>query len=554
MKDFIPEFFIGLKNYNFKMFLNDMAAGIIVAIVALPLSIALGIASGVTPEVGLITAVIGCFIVAILGGTKFQIAGPTGAFIVIVYSIIEQHGMLGLTIATMMAGIMLAIIGFLKGGEIIKFIPYPVVAGFTSGIAVTIFSSQIKDILGLGVEKIPAQFMEQILCYIQNIQTLNFYAILITIVSIFIIILWPKIPKFGKLIPSMLVSVIVLTLLVQFFTIPTETIGSRFGSLDLKITFVNFNGISFELIKSLLPASITIAVLAGIESLLSAVVADGMTNDRHNSNTELVGQGFANIASAAIGGIPVTGAIARTATNIKNGAKSPVSAMISSIALFIMVMVLLNFVNLIPMASLGAILLVISYNMGEWEYFKQIKKAPKSDYFVFIVTFLLTVFFDLIIGISAGMIFALIIFMKRMSDLTNFEMITKDLKHADGNILEIPNGVLVYNINGPFFFGAAEKFSNMLLDIVKPKSKIIVVNLENVPLIDATGYRGLKIFYNNCKKNELKIYFCGIRSRVYKILKNYGFIDEIQKENIFKDLKENIDYLNSFEPKESISE
>ncbi|EPH09327.1 sulfate permease [Campylobacter ureolyticus ACS-301-V-Sch3b] len=500
MKDFIPEFFIGLKNYNFKMFLNDMAAGIIVAIVALPLSIALGIASGVTPEVGLITAVIGCFIVAILGGTKFQIAGPTGAFIVIVYSIIEQHGMLGLTIATMMAGVMLVVIGFLKGGEIIKFIPYPVVAGFTSGIAVTIFSSQIKDILGLGVEKIPAQFMEQILCYIQNIQTLNFYAILITIVSIFIIILWPKIPKFGKLIPSMLVSVIVLTLLVQFFTIPTETIGSRFGSLDLKITFVNFNGISFELIKSLLPASITIAVLAGIESLLSAVVADGMTNDRHNSNTELVGQGFANIASAAIGGIPVTGAIARTATNIKNGAKSPVSAMISSIALFIMVMVLLNFVNLIPMASLGAILLVISYNMGEWEYFKQIKKAPRSDYFVFIATFLLTVFFDLIIGISVGMIFALIIFMKRMSDLTNFEMITKDLKHADGNILEIPNGVLVYNINGPFFFGAAEKFSNMLLDIVKPKTKIIVVNLENVPLIDATGYRGLKIFYNNCKK------------------------------------------------------
>lgn len=554
MKYFIPEFFIGLKNYNFKMFLNDMAAGIIVAIVALPLSIALGIASGVTPEVGLITAVVGCFIVAILGGTKFQIAGPTGAFIVIVYSIIEQHGMLGLTIATMMAGVMLVVIGFLKGGEIIKFIPYPVVAGFTSGIAVTIFSSQIKDILGLDVEKIPAQFIEQISCYIQNIQTLNFYAILIAIVSIFIIILWPKIPKFGKLIPSMLVSVVVLTLLVQFFTIPTETIGSRFGSLDLKITFVNFNGISFELIKSLLPASITIAVLAGIESLLSAVVADGMTNDRHNSNTELVGQGFANIASATIGGIPVTGAIARTATNVKNGAKSPVSAMISSIALFIMVMVLLNFVNLIPMASLGAILLVISYNMGEWEYFKQIKKAPKSDYFVFIATFLLTVFFDLIIGISAGMIFALIIFMKRMSDLTNFEMITKDLKHADGNILEIPNGVLVYNINGPFFFGAAEKFSNMLLDIVKPKSKIIVVNLENVPLIDATGYRGLKIFYNNCKKNELKIYFCGIRSRVYKILKNYGFIDEIQKENIFKDLKENIDYLNSFEPKESISE
>ena len=500
MKDFIPEFFISLKKYNFKMFLNDMAAGIIVAIVALPLSIALGIASGVTPEAGLITAVIGCFIVAILGGSKFQIAGPTGAFIVIVYSIIEQHGILGLTIATIMAGIMLVIIGFLKGGEIIKFIPYPVVAGFTSGIAVTFFSSQIKDILGLGVEKIPAQFIEQISCYIQNIQTLNLYAILITIVSIFIIILWPKIPKIGKLIPSMLVSVVVLTLLVQFFTLPAETIGSRFGSLDLKITFVNINGISFELIKSLIPASITIAVLAGIESLLSAVVADGMTNDRHNSNIELVGQGFANIASAAIGGIPVTGAIARTATNIKNGAKSPVSAIISSIALFSMVMILLNFVNLIPMASLGAILLIISYNMGEWEYFKQIKKAPKSDYFVFIATFLLTVFFDLIIGISVGMIFALIIFMKRMSDLTNFEMITKDLKHADGKILEIPNGVLVYNINGPFFFGAAEKFSNMLLDIVKPKSKIIIINLENVPLIDATGYRGLKIFYNNCKK------------------------------------------------------
>ena len=270
--------------------------------------------------------------------------------------------------------------------------------------------------------------------------------------------------------------------------------------MDLKITFVNMNGISFELIKSLIPASITIAVLAGIESLLSAVVADGMTNDRHNSNTELVGQGFANIASAAISGIPVTGAIARTATNIKNGAKSPVSAIISSIALFSMVMILLNFVNIITMASLGAILLVISYNMGEWEYFKQIKKAPKSDYFVFIATFLLTVFFDLIIGISVGMIFALIIFMKRMSDLTNFEMITKDLKHTDGKILEIPNGVLVYNINGPFFFGAAEKFSNMLLDIVTPKSKIIIVNLENVPLIDATGYRGLKIFYNNCKK------------------------------------------------------
>lgn len=244
-----------------------------------------------------------------------------------------------------MAGIMLVIIGFLKGGEIIKFIPYPVVAGFTSGIAVTIFSSQIKDILGLGVEKIPAQFMEQILCCIQNIQTLNLYAILITIVSIFIIILWPKIPKIGKLIPSMLVSVIVLTLLVQFFTLPAETIGSRFGSLDLKITFVNFNGVSFELIKSLIPASITIAVLAGIESLLSAVVTDGMTNDRHNSNTELVRQGFANIASAAIGGIPVTGAIARTTTNIKNGAKSLVSAIISSIALFSMVMILLNFLQ-----------------------------------------------------------------------------------------------------------------------------------------------------------------------------------------------------------------
>ncbi len=539
-----PKLFTTLKGYTKEQFLADATAGIIVGIVALPLAIAFGIASGVTPEKGIITAIIAGFIISVFGGSKVQIGGPTGAFIIIVYGIVHTYGTTGLTIATIMAGVILVIMGLFRFGSAIKFIPYPVVVGFTSGIALLIFSTQIKDFFGLSIQSVPAEFHEKWITYFQTFSTINYYALGIAVLSLLIMVFWPKVTH---KIPGSLIALIVTTLIVQFFHFPVDTIGSRFGEISSSLPAPKFFEINLGLIKNLIAPATTIAILAAIESLLSAVVADGMIGGKHRSNMELIAQGLANIVTPIFGGIPATGAIARTATNIKNGGRTPVAGIIHAITLLLIMLFFGSWAKLIPMATLASVLIIVSYNMSEWHSFKELLKSPRSDVAVLLTTFFLTVIFDLTIAIEIGMVLAVFLFMKRMAEVTNVGMVTRELEdeeeNPDPNAIDkkqIPKGVEVFEINGPFFFGAASKFLDEMR-VVEDPPKVRIIRMRYVPAIDATGLQTLKTFYRNSHKQGIQVILSGVHTQPLYAMTQAGLFDLFGEANIYGNIDEALD-------------
>ena len=536
--DFKPQLFSTLKNYNKKTFMSDLMAGIIVGIVALPLAIAFGIASGVTPEKGIITAIVAGFIISLLGGSKVQIGGPTGAFIIIIYGIIQQYGFEGLTIATLMAGAFLILFGVLHLGTIIKFIPYPIVVGFTSGIAVTIFTTQIKDLFGLSIDKVPSDFVEKWWCYITNFNTIDWWCAAVGILSVAIIAITPK---FSKKIPGSLVAIIVMTvaalLLKQFAGVTTiETIGDRF-SVSNAIPEAHMPELTWETIKSLVAPALTIAVLGAIESLLSATVADGVIGDHHNSNTELIAQGVANLASPLFGGIPATGAIARTMTNINNGGKTPIAGIIHAVVLMLIFLFFMPLAKYIPMACLAGVLVIVSYGMCGWRSFLALMKNPKSDVSVLLITFFLTIIFDLTVAIEVGLIIACLLFMKRMSETTDVKLIMDEINEESdmikGNLehLTIPKGVEVYEINGPYFFGAGNRCEEIMAAF-GDRPKVRIIRMRKVPFVDSTGIHNLTNLCGMSQKEGIQVVLSGVNPEVHAALEKAGFYDSVGKENI----------------------
>ncbi|NLX80133.1 MAG: STAS domain-containing protein [Proteiniphilum sp.] len=543
LKDFKPALFDSLKNYNREKFMADLMSGIIVGIaVALPLAIAFGISSGVTPEKGIITAIIAGFIISLLGGSKVQIGGPSGAFIVISYTIVEQYGVTGLAIATVIAGVMLVLMGVLKLGSVIKFMPYPIIVGFTSGIAVTIFSSQISDLLGLKMESIPTEFFAKWATYFKNIGTTDLITALIGIGSIAIIFLTPK---FLKKIPGSLIAIVFMTLLVFFLKKYTdigglETIGERFTikSQLPQVTPIKFN---IESIKLLFPSAFTIAMLVAIESLLSATVADGIIGTKHNSNMELVAQGAANIITPFFGGIPATGALARTATNINNGGRTPIAGITSSVVMLLMMLFLGDLTKHIPMACLAGVLVVVSYNMSEWRSFKMLAKQSKGTLAILLTTFTLTVVLDITIAIEVGLILAVFIFINRMSKTTNVSVttdildISKEIESHSGNladeVLQLPKDVEVYEIDGPFFFGVANKFDDIMRRIGS-KTNFRIIRMRKVPFIDSTGLNNLEALCLNSKKEKIQVILSGVNDRVKEKIELSKIPSIIGTENI----------------------
>ena len=537
--DFQPVLFDTLKNYSKEKFFTDLMAGIIVGIVALPLAIAFGIASGVSPEQGLITAIIAGFIVSFLGGSNVQIGGPTGAFIVIVYGIIQQFGIEGLAIATVMAGIMLVLMGVFKLGTIIRFIPYPIVVGFTSGIALTIFTTQIKDLFGLTMDKVPADFISKWIAYFHSFDTTNWIALGVGIGSILLIIVTPR---FSKKIPGSLIAIIVMTvisyLLRHHLNITgLETIGDRF---EINASLPTPNGLAFniETINQLLPAAFTIAILGAIESLLSATVADGVTGHKHNSNTELIAQGAANIVVPFFGGIPATGAIARTMTNINNGGKTPIAGIIHAVVLLLILLFLMPLAQYIPMACLAGVLVIVSYNMSGWRVFRALLKNPKSDVTVLLITFFLTVIFDLTVAIEVGLVIACVLFMKRVMETTEISVITDEIdpnKESDITVHEenlmIPKGIEVYEINGPYFFGIATKFEETMTQL-GDRPKVRIIRMRKVPFIDSTGIHNLTTLCEMSQKEKTTVILSGVNENVHNVLEKAGFYELLGKENI----------------------
>ena len=529
-----------LKTYDKKTFMSDLMAGIIVGIVALPLAIAFGIASGVTPEKGIITAIVAGLVISLFGGSKVQIGGPTGAFIIIIYGIIQKYGFEGLTIATLMAGFFLVLFGLLRLGTIIKYIPYPIVVGFTSGIAVTIFTTQIKDLFGLTLPSNPSDFIEKWGVYLQNFNTIDPWCALIGVASVVVIAVTPR---FSKKIPGSLIAIILMTivaLLLKNFAgvLSIETIGDRF-SISNELPAAQVPDMNWETIKSLVSPAITIAILGAIESLLSATVADGVFGDHHDSNTELVAQGLANIASPLFGGIPATGAIARTMTNINNGGKTPVAGIIHAVVLLLIFLFLMPLAKYIPMACLAGVLVVVSYGMCGWRSFLELMKNPKSDVTVLLITFFLTIIFDLTIAIEVGLIIACLLFMKRMSETTDVKAITEeidlnqDAEFSTGNLdhLIIPQGVEVYEINGPYFFGAGNKFEEIMASF-GDRPKVRIIRMRKVPFVDSTGIHNLTNLCEMSKKEGIQIVLSGVREKVNGQLEHAGFYHLIGEENI----------------------
>lgn len=529
-----------LKTYDKKIFMSDLMAGIIVGIVALPLAIAFGIASGVTPEKGIITAIVAGLVISLFGGSKVQIGGPTGAFIIIIYGIIQKYGFEGLTIATLMAGFFLVLFGLLRLGTIIKYIPYPIVVGFTSGIAVTIFTTQIKDLFGLTLPSNPSDFIEKWGVYLQNFNTIDPWCALIGVASVAVIAVTPR---FSKKIPGSLIAIILMTiiaLLLKNFAgvLSIETIGDRF-SISNELPAAQVPDMNWETIKSLVSPAITIAILGAIESLLSATVADGVIGDHHDSNTELVAQGLANIASPLFGGIPATGAIARTMTNINNGGKTPVAGIIHAVVLLLIFLFLMPLAKYIPMACLAGVLVVVSYGMCGWRSFLELMKNPKSDVTVLLITFFLTIIFDLTIAIEVGLIIACLLFMKRMSETTDVKAITEeidlnqDAEFSTGNLdhLIIPQGVEVYEINGPYFFGAGNKFEEIMASF-GDRPKVRIIRMRKVPFVDSTGIHNLTNLCEMSKKEGIQIVLSGVREKVNGQLEHAGFYHLIGEENI----------------------
>lgn len=531
-----PKLFDTLKHYDRQQFGKDLMAGVIVGIVALPLAIAFAIASGVSPEKGIYTAIIGGFIISAMGGSKVQIGGPTGAFIVIVYGIVQQYGIDGLIVATFMAGIMLIIMGFAKLGAVIKFIPHPLIIGFTSGIALIIFSSEIKDFFGLKMGAVPANFLDKWKSYIVNFHSLNIETAIISCAAVAIILLWPKVTH---KIPGSLIAIFVTTIAVQVMHLPVESIGSRFGTIPSSLPTPVMPHLDFANIKNLIRPAFTIALLGGIESLLSAVVADGMIGGNHRSNMELIAQGIANIFSSVFGGIPATGAIARTATNIKNGGRTPVAGMIHAITLLLILVFFGKWASLIPMGTLAAILVVIAYNMSEWQNFISVTRGPKNDTAVLLITFFLTVIFDLTIAIEVGMVLAAFLFMRKMIQFSSVSILSDhavdeaDEVDKDATInYKIPADVEVFEITGPFFFGAAYKFKDAI-KVIEKKPKVLIIRMRHVPLIDATGIHILQEVFKDMQKQNTKIILAGVTSeQVMAELKKVRMVFAIGKGNI----------------------
>lgn len=544
--DFKPKLFSCLKDYNAQKFSQDAMAGLITGIVALPLAIAFGIASGVSPVEGIMTAIIAGFIISLLGGSKVQIGGPTGAFIVIIYGIIAQYGLGGLMTATILAGIMLILMGVFKLGSVIKFIPYPIIIGFTAGIAVTIFTTQVGDICGFGV-KTPGDFIGKWVVYAQNIGLFNIWAFLIAAITLLIIIFSPKavksIPGLNK-IPGSLYGIIFGTVIywsAKSF-IPEcdiETIGSKFGEIKANFKIVTPD-LSYDTIRNMLPVAFTIAILGAIESLLSAAVADGVIGDRHNSNTELIGQGVANVITPFFGGIPATGAIARTMTNINNGGRTPVAGIIHAIVLLIILLVLMPLAGYIPMACLAGVLVIVSYNMSGWRTFRAMMHNPKSDVSVLLVTFFLTIVFDLTVAIGFGLILGCLLLLRRMASVSNITLQEgeidvnndSDVTISHDEALQIPAGVQVYEIDGPFFFGIANKFEELsanMLDV----PLVRIIRMRKVPFVDATGLHNLEVFVQNSHNQGIHVVLSGVRPNVLDVIRKSNLYGEIGEKNIF---------------------
>jgi SulP family sulfate permease len=533
---FIPKLFTTLRNYSVKQFGADLTAGIVVGIVALPLAIAFAIASGVSPEKGLFTAIIAGFIISALGGSRVQIGGPTGAFIVIVYGIVQKYGVDGLTVATLIAGCMLIVMGLLRLGSVIKFIPYPLIVGFTSGIALLIFSSQIKDFLGLKMDSVPADFIEKWAAYFGHLNYINMYAILLTISTLLITVYFPKITH---RIPGSLVAILLATLAVSIFKLPVETIGSRFGSIPSTLPAPHLPGIDWKSIQYLIRPAFTIAVLGAIESLLSAVVADGMIGGNHKSNMELVAQGVANIVAPIFGGIPATGAIARTATNVKNGGRTPIAGIIHALTLFIIMLFFGRWVKLIPISCLAGILIVVSYNMSEWRSFVSIIKSSRNDSIVLLTTFLLTVLVDLTTAIEIGMVLAAFLFMRRMIQISNVDVVTSTLADETDDDDEkaihkydVPKEVEVFEVKGPFFFGAAYKFKESL-HLIENNPRVLIIRMRHVPVIDSTGLHILEEVFHQAKSTGTVLLLSGIQKEVFKEFYKSGLLHKIGRENVF---------------------
>ena len=531
-----PKLFSVMKNYTKEQCLKDIIAGLIVAVIALPLSIALAIASGVNPEQGLYTAIIAGFFISFLGGSRVQIGGPTAAFVVIIYGIIAEHGIAGLTVATLMAGVMLILMGIFHFGDLIKFIPKTITIGFTLGIAMGIVVGQVKDFLGLSMGAVPAEFVGKLVAYGHNIKSISFVTLAIGLLAILIQIFWPKV---SKKIPGSLIAILVTTFLVAIFKLPVKTIGDLY-TIKAGLPSFTMPTISFSLIREMILPAFTIAILAAIESLLSAVVSDGMTGSKHKSNAELVAQGVGNFMSALFGGIPATGAIARTAANVKNGGRTPVAGMVHAFTLLLILLFLMPYASYIPMSCLAAILIIVGYNMSGWRIcVRMIKTAPKSDVAVLIITFLLTLFFDLVIAIEFGMVLAAFLFLKRMSDIAEVRQWTYKGSSDDDKLSEevdlkyVPKNTVVYEIFGALFFGAANVFTNFEHGEGK---NVLIIRMRNVPVMDISGLEVLEEILETCQKRGLTLILSHVNEQPYHVMEKAGFIEKIGKKNICENI------------------
>ncbi len=553
---FNPKLFYTIRHYSKEQFGKDVIAGIIVAIIALPLSIALAISSGVSPEKGIYTAIIAGFLTSLFGGSRVQIGGPTAAFMVIVFGIVAKHGVDGLMIATIMAGIMLMLFGLFQLGSVIKFIPYPITTGFTSGIAITIFTSQIKDFFGIAPkEAMPVEFIDKWVVYFESISTVQWQVVLVGAIALAILIIWPKITK---KIPGALIALIVTAAIVKIFAMEVPTIGSMFGTLSSAPPTFRAPVITYERIVDLIGPAFTIAFLGAVESLLSAVVSDGIIGSKHNSNTELIAQGIANIGSSLFGGIPATGAIARTVANIKNGGRTPVAGMVHSVVLLLIVLLFMPFAKMIPLTGLAAVLLVVAYNMSEWRSFVGLLKAPKSDILILLVTFFMTVLFDLVVAIEVGIVLAAFLFMKRMSDVAEVKVRNMDAGEEDlslgvqetvgeGEETEFAGkkeykNVLIYEINGPFFFGAADKFLDASAQVGE-KIEILIIKMKHVPVMDATALQAFRGLIRRSHKRSIEVILASVQDQPLGVLRKSGLCDSIGADHIFPSLTPAIKYV-----------
>jgi len=533
------------KKITKEQVMKDVVAGIIVAIIALPLSIALGISSGVSPEKGLITSIVAGFIISFLGGSRVQIGGPTGAFVVIVYTIVQTYGTNGLIIATLMAGIMLVIMGVLKLGNLIKYVPYTITVGFTSGIAITLLSTQIKDLLGLNIENVPAEFIPKWQSYFANMDTLNIIALLVGIGCILIMVYWPKV---NKTIPGSVIALILSIVVVQLFNLPVETIGSKYSEISSSIPAPSIPMFEIETIKMLFKPAMTIAILAAIESLLSAVVADEMIDDSHDSNMELIAQGIGNIGSALFGGIPATGAIARTAANVKNGGRSPISGMVHAVTLLLIMLLFMPLAKMIPMTTLAAVLIVVSYNMGDWSTFKSLLKAPKSDVAILLLTFVFTILFDLVVAIEIGMILSMFLWIRRLAETTDIKKIQgiKSKRNKDGEVIHIDNNkILIYEVNGPFFFGVVQDFIKMI-NKIETSADILVLDMRHTQALDASAISALERLHNHCNKHNIKLIISNLQQQPKKALTKMEFIKSLGEGAVFNTREEAVEVAHEY--------